>query len=106
MHQQDIHVLRAEVLAQAVDGSFDIFLVAQPVLRHQTIAVARDALQRRRKHLGHPPVRIGRFEKPDAAVVRVADQASELLLSELSLDLSAHRPGPECETRYLDARVA
>ena len=63
--------------------------VAGRHLRHELIAVTRNALQGDAEHPVHLAVRFGRLEEADAAIVRMAHQPREPLLPELALYLAA-----------------
>ena len=71
-------------------------------LRHQPIAVARNALQRDAQHLVHLAVRLGGLEETNAVIVGVAHQLRELVLSQFALHSPAHGSGAEREPRHFD----
>jgi hypothetical protein len=61
-------------------------------LAHKLIAIARQAFERFAQHC-RCLVSFGRFEEADAMVVRIADQARKLLLTQRCLHRTAVRPG-------------
>src|SRR5208282_3999685 len=70
-------------------------------LRHQTIAIARKALQRLAEHPVHVTVGFGSFKEANAAVVGVADQPGKLVLPQLALHSPAQGAGAKGQPRHL-----
>src|ERR1700722_18495952 len=70
-------------------------------LGHQPIAIARDALQGDSQHIVHSTVRFGSLEEADTALVGVAYQPGELLLSQVALYLARVAARAEGEAGHL-----
>ena len=103
VQQHDVEVIGVRELAQLVDLLLRIHAFAGGDLRHQPVAVARNALQRDAQHSVHVAVGLGGFEEADAAVVGVAHQPREAVLSQVALHLAAEGAGAEREPRHLHA---
>ena len=80
-------------LAQFVDLLLGIYSLTSSDLRHNAVAVARDALESNTEHLVHLAVRLGSLEETYAAIIGVADELGEFILTEFALHASAHRSG-------------
>ena len=89
VQQHDVEVFGVGQAAELVELLLRVDAVAGRHLRHQLVAVARDALQGDAEHLVHLAVRFGGLEEADAAVVGVAHQPREPLLPEFALHLAA-----------------
>ncbi len=75
-------------------------------LGHQPIAIARNALQGDSQHLMHSTVRFGSLEEAHAALVGMAYQPGELLLSQVALYLTGVASRAEREPRHFYAGFA
>jgi len=106
VQQHYVDVLRIQVLAQAVDGGLRILGVTDAVLGHPACRSRAACPGAPSPACGASRVGVRRLEEPDAPVVGVTDEAGELLLAQLSLDLAAKRAGAEGQPGHLDARVA
>jgi hypothetical protein len=80
--------------------------LARGHLRHEPVAVARNALERDAEHAVHVAVRLSGLEETDAAVIGVAHLPRELSLTEFALHAPAVGPCAERQPRHLDARLA
>ena len=89
VEQHDVEVFGVGEAAELVELLLRIDAVAGRHLRHELVAVTRDALQGDAEHPVHLAVRFGRLEEADAAIVRMAHQPRETLLPELALYLAA-----------------
>ena len=74
MQQHHVEVIGIRELAQFVDLLLRIHAFARRHLRHEPVAIARNALQRHAEHLVHLAIGFGGLEEANAAVVGVADQ--------------------------------
>ena len=93
-------------LAKLIDLGSGIAGGGRAVLRHELVAVARDALERDGQHLRHAVIAFGGLEEADAAVVGVADEPGELRLPELTLHAAAEGAGSKSESRDFHVRLA
>src|SRR5207244_9400422 len=76
------------------------------VLRHEPVAVAREALECAAEHLRHAAIALSRLEEANAAIVSVPDQPGELRLSQFPLYAAAESAGSEGEPRDLHVGFA
>jgi triose/dihydroxyacetone kinase / FAD-AMP lyase (cyclizing) len=101
-----VEVVGPGELAQLVDFLLWIYAVMRRDLGHQPIAIARNALQGDSEHLVHSTIRFGSLEEADTALVGMAYQPGELLLSQVALYLTGVASRAECEPRHLYAGFA
>jgi hypothetical protein len=102
VQQHDVEVVGVGQGAQLVEFLLRVdALVGRRHLGHQLVGVPGNPLQGDPQHLVHLAVRLGGLEEADAAVVGMAHQTGEPLLSELALHLAADAPGAEGEPRHL-----
>jgi triose/dihydroxyacetone kinase / FAD-AMP lyase (cyclizing) len=88
-------------LAQLVDFFLRIDAVMGRDLGHQPIAIARNSLQGDSQHLVHSTVRFGSLKEADTALVGMAYQPGELLLSQVALYLTRIAARTEGEPGHL-----
>ena len=101
VQQHDVEVFGVREFAQLVEFLLRIHAWPRGHLRHDAIAVAREALEGDAEHPVHVGVRLSRLEEAYAVVVRVAHQPRKPVLSQVALHLAAEAARAKCEARHL-----
>src|SRR5690606_25091697 len=102
--EHDVEVVRAGEPAELVELLLRVDTIAGRHLRHDLVALAGQALQGDAEHSVHLAVGLGRLEEADAAVVGMAHEPREAVLSERTLYPSAETARAERKPADCDAR--
>jgi len=106
VQEHDVEIFGVRELAQFVDLLQRVAVLTRGHLRHQPVAIPRNAFQRQAEHAVHIAVGLGGLKEANAAIVGVAHQSRELVLAQLALYFSAKCPGAERQTRYLNIGIS
>src|SRR5580700_5968434 len=97
VQQHDVEVFGIREFAQLVEFLLRIHDWPGGHLRHDAIAIARNALQGHAEHPVHLAVRLSRLEEANAVVVGVSHQPRKPVLSQVALHLAAEAAGAKRE---------
>src|ERR1700722_5346732 len=106
VQQHHVEILGIREFAQLVDFILRIHTFPSGHLRHNPIAIARNALQSHSEHPVHVAIRLRGLEEANAAVIRITHQPRKLLLPQVPLHSPAETPRAKRESRHFHLRFS